>query len=180
MGEDDIYVGTGPHGACDDQIDGCPSCSQWIIHDGLRQEAANEFGLKIRARWMQEHKGPVALELLPYGLEALVAGQLAPVGSVDAHSIAELLLREEEIDLRAGAFEVLPVGQGAEETEPADERGLCSRDQAAEVYVELAGKLAAFLTCPGNWNTRRGDGYNSCLNVSGRSVNTRNTISNHL
>lgn len=110
VGQDDIHVGTGPHGAREDQVDGSPGRGLRVVDNRLREEAADEPGRDVRARRVQEDEGAVGLQPLPDGPEALVAGQPVPVGGVRADAAAELLLREEEVDLGAGAVDVLPIG----------------------------------------------------------------------
>lgn len=158
MREDDIDVRTGPHRPLEDQVDGGAGRGQRVVDDGLREEAADELGLEFQARRVQEDERAVALQLPPYGPEALVAGEPVAVGGVRADAAAELLLREEEVDLGARALDVLPVGEDAEEAELSGERALGRRGQRAEVYVELAGELAALFAWPGDWDTGRGDG----------------------
>lgn len=158
MGEDDIDVRAGPHRSREDQVDSSAGRSQRVVDDGLGQEAADELGRQVQARRVQEDERAVALQLLPDGPEALVAGEPVAVGCVRADAAAELLLREEEVDLGARALDVLPVGKDAEEAELSGERALGRRGQRAEVYVELARELAALLACPGDWDAGRGDG----------------------
>lgn len=158
MGEDDIDVRAGPHRSREDQVDGGAGRGQRVVDDGLGEEAADEPGRQVQARRVQEDERPVGLQPLPYGPEALVAGEPVAVGGVCADAAAELLLREEEVDLGARALDVLPVGEDAEKAEFPGERALGRRGQRAEVYVELAGELAALLACPGDWDTGRGDG----------------------
>lgn len=135
MGQDDIDVRAGPHGAREDQVDGSPGGGLRVVDNRLREEAADEPGRDLQARRVQEDEGAVGLQPLPDGPEALVAGQPVPVGGVRADAAAELLLGEEEVDLGAGALDVPPVGEDAEEPEPAGEGGLGGRGQPPEVRV---------------------------------------------
>lgn len=151
MGEDDIDVRAGPHRTREDQVDGSTGRGQRVVDDGLREEAADELWLEFQARRVQEDERAVALQLLPYRPEALVAGEPVAVGGVRGDAGAEPLLREEEVDLGARALDVLPVGEDAEEAELPGERALGRRGQRAEVHVELARELAALLACPGDW-----------------------------
>lgn len=137
MRQDDIDAGAGTHCASEDQVNGSPGRGKRVIDDGLGKKAADISRPEVQARRVQEDEGAVALQLLPDGPEALVAGQLVPVGGVRADATAELLLREEEVDLGAGAVDVLPVGKYAEEAELAREGALCVRGQGTKVYVEL-------------------------------------------
>lgn len=111
MGEDDVDVGAGPQGTREDQVDGSPGRGQRVVDDGLGEEAADEPGLEVGARRVQEDEGAIGLQLRPYRLETLVAGQFVPVGGVRADAAAELLLREEEVDLGAGALDVCQSGR---------------------------------------------------------------------
>lgn len=150
VGQNDVYVGARAQGASDDEVDGGAGRVLRVVHDGLREEAANEARLDSgHVGRVHVYEGLVGLEARPDRLEGRVSGELAVVVGVDADTAAELLLDVQEVELREDALDIVPVREDAEEAEFAGVWARRGGGEVAEVGVEVAGELAACFACAG-------------------------------
>lgn len=97
--QDDVDVRDRADRARDDEVDGGARRVLRVVHDGLREEPADEPGRDVHVGGVHVHQRLVCLQLLPDGPEGRVAGEFPAVRGIDAHAAGEFLFRVEEIDL---------------------------------------------------------------------------------